>query len=79
MSETWHVKKAGPSLAIEDMIARMLGPEFVFEEFDPARPLAQQVGDANVLLVRSVPVTGEVIDSGANTVASATATCEGRN
>ncbi len=63
MSKTWHVKKAGPSLAIEDMIARMLGPEFVFEEFDPARPLAQQVGDANVLLVRSVPVTREVIDA----------------
>ncbi len=59
MSETWHVKKAGPSLSIEDMIARMLGPEFVFEEFDPARPLAQQVGEANVLLVRSVK--GDVV------------------
>jgi phosphoglycerate dehydrogenase-like enzyme len=65
MSEKWHVKKAGPSLAIEEMIARLLGPEFVMEEFDPKRPLAQQVENANVLLVRSVPVTREVIDAAA--------------
>jgi phosphoglycerate dehydrogenase-like enzyme len=63
MSETWRIKKAGPSLAIEDMIERMLGSEFVIEDFDPARPLAQQVDGANVLLVRSVPVTREVIDA----------------
>jgi phosphoglycerate dehydrogenase-like enzyme len=63
MSETWHVKKAGPGLAIEAMIARLLGAEFVMEEFDPARPLEQQVNQANVLLVRSVPVTREVIDA----------------
>jgi phosphoglycerate dehydrogenase-like enzyme len=63
MSETWQIKKAGPSLAIEDMIARMLGPEFEVEEFDAARPLAQQVDKAHVLLVRSVPVTREVIDA----------------
>jgi phosphoglycerate dehydrogenase-like enzyme len=63
MSETWHVKKAGPSLAIEDAIARMLGPEFVVEEFDPARQLVQQVDKAHVLLVRSALVTRQVIDS----------------
>jgi phosphoglycerate dehydrogenase-like enzyme len=63
MSEKWRVKKAGPSLAIEDEIERILGPEFLIEEFDPARSLAQQVGGANVLLVRSVPVTREVIDA----------------
>jgi phosphoglycerate dehydrogenase-like enzyme len=63
MSEKWRVKKAGPSLAIEDMIERMLGSEFVVEEFDPTRPLAQQVNGAHVLLVRSVPVTREVIDA----------------
>lgn len=63
MSEKWHVKKAGPGLAIEEMIARLLGPEFVMEEFDPKRPLAQQVENTNVLLVRSVPVTREVIDA----------------
>jgi len=63
MSETWLVKKAGPSLAIEDMIARILGPEFVVEEFDRARSLVQQVDKAHVLLVRSLPVTREVIDA----------------
>ncbi|HSK28363.1 MAG TPA: NAD(P)-dependent oxidoreductase [Candidatus Limnocylindria bacterium] len=66
MSEKWQIKKAGPSLAIEEMIARVLGPEFVMEEFDPARTLAQQVGNANVLLVRSLPVTREVIDAAPN-------------
>jgi len=63
MAETWHVKKAGPSLAIEEQIARMLGSEFIVEAFDPGRPLAQQVDRAHVLLVRSVPVTREVIDA----------------
>lgn len=63
MSETWQIKKAGPSLAIEDMIARVLGSEFAIDEFDPARPLARQVDNAHVLLVRSVPVTREVIDA----------------
>jgi phosphoglycerate dehydrogenase-like enzyme len=63
MSETWQIKKAGPSLAIEDMVERMLGSEFVVEAFDPARPLTQQVDGAHVLLVRSVPVTREVIDA----------------
>ena len=63
MSEKWSVKKAGPSLAIEERVARLLEPEFVVEEFDPTRTLAQQVGNADVLLVRSVPVTREVIDA----------------
>jgi phosphoglycerate dehydrogenase-like enzyme len=62
MSEKWVVKKAGPSLAIENEIERILGADFVIEEFDAARPLAQQVNGAHVLLVRSVPVTREVID-----------------
>jgi phosphoglycerate dehydrogenase-like enzyme len=63
MSETWRIKKAGPSLAIEEMIARILGREFVIEEFDPALSLAQQVDHVHVLLVRSLPVTREVIDA----------------
>jgi phosphoglycerate dehydrogenase-like enzyme len=63
MSEKWQVKKAGPSLAIEDMIERMLGAEFAVENFDSARPLAEQVDKAEVLLVRSMPVTREVIDA----------------
>ncbi len=63
MTEKWVVKKAGPSLAIEDMIARLLGGDFVVQDFDSARNLAQQVENANVLLVRSLPVTREVIDA----------------
>jgi phosphoglycerate dehydrogenase-like enzyme len=63
MSETWRIKKAGPSLAIEDMIARILGHEFVIEEFDPMLSLAEQVDHAHVLLVRSLPVTRDVIDA----------------
>jgi phosphoglycerate dehydrogenase-like enzyme len=63
MSEIWRVKKAGPSLAIEDMIERVLGAEYVVEEFDPNRSRAQQVSGSHVLLVRSVPVTREVIDA----------------
>jgi phosphoglycerate dehydrogenase-like enzyme len=63
MSEKWQVKKAGPSLAIEDMIERMLGAEFAVEDFDPSRPLAEQVDKAEVLLVRSMPVTRQVIDA----------------
>jgi phosphoglycerate dehydrogenase-like enzyme len=63
MSDKWQVKKAGPSLAIENAIARMLGTEFVVEDFDPRRPLTHQVERAHVLLVRSVPVTREVIDA----------------
>ena len=47
------------------MIWRVLGPECVVEEFDPKRRLAQQVGNAHVLLVRSVPVTREVIEAAA--------------
>lgn len=63
MSEIWCVKITGPGLSIEEQIGRILGPGFVVEEFDPARPLTAQVGKAHVLLVRSMPVTREVIDA----------------
>jgi phosphoglycerate dehydrogenase-like enzyme len=63
MIEKWVIKKAGPSLAIEEKIAELLGADFAVEDFDPARTLARQVEKANVLLVRSLPVTREVIDA----------------
>jgi phosphoglycerate dehydrogenase-like enzyme len=63
MSETWQVKKTGPGLAIEQMIERLLGSEFVIEEFDATRPLTAQVEKAQVLLVRSAPITRAVIDA----------------
>ena len=62
-AEKWIVKKTGPALAIEEMIARLLEPEFVVEDFDSARSLAEHVENANVLLVRSMPVTRAVIDA----------------
>ncbi len=63
MSDIWHVKKAGPGLAIENRIEQILGSDFVVEEFDRAKPLARQVNKARVLLVRSMPVTRDVIDA----------------
>jgi phosphoglycerate dehydrogenase-like enzyme len=63
MIEKWHIKKASPSLSIEEAMTSMLGAEFEIEEFDPAQPLAHQVEKAHVLVVRSVPVTREVIDA----------------
>ncbi|HEY7556780.1 MAG TPA: NAD(P)-dependent oxidoreductase [Candidatus Binatia bacterium] len=63
MNETWQVKKTGPGLAIEQMIERLLGSEFVVEEFDATRPLTEQVEKAQVLLVRSAPITRAVIDA----------------
>lgn len=63
MNGKWQVKNAGPSLAIENKIAQLLEPDFEIEEFDPARPLAQQVDSAHVLLIRSAAITREVIDA----------------
>lgn len=62
-TEKWHVKKASPGLDSDGRIARCLGPDFIVEEFDAGLPLAEQVESAHVLLVRSVPVTREVIDA----------------
>lgn len=63
MSDKWQVKKAGPSLAIENKIAQLLEPDFEIEDYDSSRPLAQQVDRAHVLLIRSAAVTREVIDA----------------
>ncbi len=63
MSEVWCVKKASPGLFGGEEFARLLGPGFTIEEFDPTVPLARQVGRAHVLLVRSIPVSRDVIDA----------------
>ena len=57
------ILKAAPGLDRRNVLAAMLGPGFEVAAFDPARPLAEQVGDAEVLLLRDVPVTAEVIDA----------------
>lgn len=57
------IKKASPGLDQRNRLGGVLGDGFVVEDFDPKRPLAAQVGDADVLLVRDVPITREAIDA----------------
>ena len=57
------IKKASPGLDQRNRLGRVLGDDFDVEDYDPARPLAAQVADADVLLVRDVPITREVIDA----------------
>lgn len=57
------VKKASPGLDPTGGFGRHLGPGFVIEEYDGSRPLAEQVAEAQVLLIRSVPVPRKVIDA----------------
>ncbi len=57
------IKKASPGLDQRNRLGLTLGEGFVVEDYDAARPLAAQVGDADVLLVRDVPITREVIDA----------------
>lgn len=57
------IKKASPGLDQRNRLGRLLGDGYLVEDFDAARPLAAQVADADVLLVRDVPITREVIDA----------------
>ena len=57
------IKKGSPGLDQRNRLGRVLGDGFVVEDYDATRPLAAQVGDADVLLVRDVPITREVIDA----------------
>ena len=57
------IKKASPGLDQRNRLGRTLGDGFIVEDYDPARPLSAQVGDAEVLLVRDVPITRDVIDA----------------
>jgi len=57
------IKKASPGLDQRNRLGQTLGDAFVVEDYDPTRPLAAQVGDAEVLLVRDIPITREVIDA----------------
>ena len=57
------IKKASPGLDQRNRLGSILGEGFVVEDFDAACPLAEQVGDADVLLVRDLPITREVIDA----------------
>ena len=57
------IKKASPGLDQRNRLGRTLGDAFIVEDYDPTLSLAAQVGDAEVLLVRDVPITREVIDA----------------
>jgi phosphoglycerate dehydrogenase-like enzyme len=57
------IKKASPGLDQRNRLGRMLGDAFIVEDYDATRPLAAQVADADVLLVRDLAVTREVIDA----------------
>lgn len=57
------IKKASPGLDQRNRLGSVLGESFVVEDFDASRPLQAQVADADVLLVRDVPITREVIEA----------------
>jgi phosphoglycerate dehydrogenase-like enzyme len=59
----FRVKMASQGLDADGALAAMLGDGYAVEEFLPQVPLRDQVGSAHVLLIRSVPVTREVIDA----------------
>ena len=57
------IKKASPGLDQRNRLGELLGAGFDVEDYDPSRPLTAQVADADILLVRDVPITREVIDA----------------
>lgn len=57
------IKKASPGLDQRNRLATLLGDGFEVEEYDGSRPLASQVTDAEVLLVRDIPIDAEVIEA----------------
>lgn len=57
------IKKASPGLDQRNRLGQVLGSDFEVEDYDPTRPLDAQVADADVLLIRDVPITRQVIDA----------------
>ena len=57
------IVKLAPGLDPGNHLARVLGSGFEVREFDPLRPLVEQVRDAEVLLLRDVPVPASLIDA----------------
>lgn len=60
------VKKASPGIDALGYLDEALGGDVQLQEFDHRRELGEQVSDAQALLVRSIPVTAEVIDAAPN-------------
>jgi phosphoglycerate dehydrogenase-like enzyme len=57
------IKKASPGLDQRNRLASLLGDGFEVLEFDAASPLPEQVAEADVLLVRDVPIDRSVIEA----------------
>ena len=57
------IKKASPGLDQRNMLGKFLGPGHEIEDFDHTRPLAEQVAEAEVLLIRDIPVSADVMDA----------------
>ena len=57
------ILKVAPGLDPGNLLGRTLGPGFEVADYDPARPLVEQVAEAEVLLLRDVPIPAEVIDA----------------
>lgn len=57
------IKKASPGLDQRNRLGEVLGRGFEIEDYDPGRPLEAQVADAEVVLIRDVPVPAAVIDA----------------
>lgn len=60
------VVKAAPGLDPDNILGKLLGPDFEVVEYDPHRPLIEQAAKAGVLLLRDVPVTAAVMDAAPN-------------
>lgn len=56
------VLKAAPGLDPQNFLAEVLGPSFTVREYDPGRSLLEQGADADVLLLRDVPVDSATMD-----------------
>jgi phosphoglycerate dehydrogenase-like enzyme len=61
-----YILKAAPGLDQQNDLARLLGSDFTVIDFDPSRPLIDQVRQATVLLLRDVPVSAEIMDAAPN-------------
>jgi phosphoglycerate dehydrogenase-like enzyme len=61
-----RIKKASPGLDQRNRLGSILGPGYVVENYDEGKSLSEQVGDAEVILVRDIPITARVIAAAPN-------------
>lgn len=57
------IQKAAPGLDPQNFLAEVLGAGFTVREYDPTRSLLDQGSDADVLLLRDVPVDSATMDA----------------